>query len=664
MSRLRFPDLFLFACPVARVRRVLVYCGCCRNICKDPYRVEALAITTLKDRGNMDRKLSVLFFVVVIGFPVYIRAQSASGIIAPSRMANWSNAGVQGGIPNRTSICTTLSPGATASQINSAIASCAGGGVVYLNAGTYNLSSGIDFASHSNVTLRGAGANQTFLVFSGSLSCHGLQSDVCIEGDSSWVGGPANSANWTGGYSAGTTQITLSSTANLKVGNMLILDQMNDTSDTGSVYVCETQGVCSLEGPAGGERSGRAQQQIVQVQAVSGNTVTITPGLYMPNWRSSQSPGAWWGNTDIMLDGIEDLSLDHSGSNAQSGIVFFNAENCWAKGIRSLDANRNHIWLYQSAHITVADSYFYGTHNAASQSYGVENYMGSDNLVENNIFQHITSPMMTNGAASGDVWAYNYAIDDYYAVSPSWMMGAAWFHAGGTDMELFEGNIGIGLTADDIHGTHNFETAFRNYWIGWESGKTSQTVPVNLYAGSRFFNIIGNVLGKAGYHTNYEDAEPSGSNYDKSIYALGWSGNGGTTSSSVPDDPNVANTLMRWGNYDVATGTVRWDASEVPSGLSQYANSVPSSQTLPASFFLSGKPSWWGTPWGNPPWPAIGPDVTGGPGPGGHEYEIPAELCYDNTSKDSNGILNFSADSCYTSSPAPAAPTNLGVTAH
>ena len=642
--------------------RVFVYCGCYGNICTDLYLAEALAMTSLRGRGKMDRKLSVIFFVVVIGFPVYIRAQS--GIIAPSRMTTWSNAGVQGGIPNRASICTTLSPGATASQINSAIASCASGGVVYLNAGTYNLSSGIDFASHSNVTLRGAGANQTFLVFSGSVSCNGPQSDICVEGDSNWTGGPANPASWTGGYSAGTTQITLSSTANLKVGNMLILDQTNDTSDTGSVYVCDTQGACSTEGPAGGGRSGRAQEQIVRVQAISGNTVTITPGLYMPNWRSSQSPGAWWGNTDAMLDGIEDMSLDHSGSSAQSGIVFFNAENCWVDGVRSVDANRNHIWLYQTDHITVANSYFYGTLNAASQSYGIESFMVSDNLVENNIFQHITAPMIDNGPATGDVWAYNFSTDDYYSASANWMMAATWFHAAGTSMDLFEGNVGAGYTADDIHGTHNFETAFRNYWAGWESGKSNQTVPVNLYAGSRFFNIIGNVLGKAGYHTNYEDAEPSGSGYNNSIYALGWSGNGGTTDSNVPDDPNVANTLMRWGNYDVATGSVHWNTSEVPSSIAQYSNPVPSSQSLPASFFLSAKPSWWGTPWGNPPWPAIGPDVTGGTGPGGHAYAIPAELCYNNTSKDSNGVLNFSADSCYSSSPAPPTPTGLGAVAN
>ncbi|HEX5412876.1 MAG TPA: hypothetical protein VFZ27_13585 [Terriglobia bacterium] len=611
----------------------------------------------------MDRKLSVLFLVVVIGFPVYLRAQSASGIIAPSRMVNWSSAGVQGGIPDRTTVCATLSPGASASQINSAIASCPSGQVVSLKAGTYNLSSGINFDSHSNVTLRGAGANQTFLIFTGSVSCNGFQADVCIEGDSNWSGGPTNSASWTGGYSQGTTQITLSSTSGLVPGNMLILDQANDSSDTGSVWVCETQGVCTTEGPAGGGRSGRTQEQIVRVEAVSGNTVTISPGLYMPNWRSSQSPGAWWSSTDARSDGIEDLSMDHRLSPQMSGMVFFNAINCWAKGIRSLSGNRNHVWLYQDAHTTIADSYFYGTLNAASQSYGIEVFMASDNLIANNIFQHITAPIMNNGPSSGNVAAYNFSTNDYYAVSLNWMMAATWFHSAGTSMNLFEGNVGAGYTADDIHGTHNFGTAFRNYWTGWEPGKSGQTVPILLYAGSRYFNIIGNVLGNPGYHNNYESVAPDGSNYATSIYGLGWSGNG-STSSGVPNDANVTNTLLRWGNYDVATSSVRWDTSEVPSSISRYSNPVPSSKTLPDSFFLSAKPGWWTTPWGSPPWPAIGPDVSGGPGPGGHAYAIPAELCYDNTSKDLTGVLNFSAQGCYSGSAAPTAPVNLGAVAH
>ena len=44
-----------------------------------------------------------------------------------------------GGIPNRTTICATFNPGATAAAINSAIVAC-NNGVVKLNAGDVQLS--------------------------------------------------------------------------------------------------------------------------------------------------------------------------------------------------------------------------------------------------------------------------------------------------------------------------------------------------------------------------------------------------------------------------------------------------------------------------------------------------------------------------------------------
>ena len=92
---------------------------------------------------------------------------------------------MQGGIPTRTTVCATLSPGATAAQITSAIAACATGGVVQLTAGTYNLAAGITFGTTSNVTLRGAGPDQTQLVFSGSINCFGLTALLCVQAN--WI---------------------------------------------------------------------------------------------------------------------------------------------------------------------------------------------------------------------------------------------------------------------------------------------------------------------------------------------------------------------------------------------------------------------------------------------------------------------------------------------
>jgi hypothetical protein len=599
----------------------------------------------------MIRQALVPLAVVVLHFPAMASAQQS--IIASSRSIDWRSAGVPGDVQSRTTICSTLGPDATADQISGAIAACPAGQVVKLTAGTYNLSAGIRFGGKSDVTLRGAGPDQTFLVFASSDACMGQGGNICVNGSDLgyYVGGPAHSANWTAGYDKGATQITLSNTTGLTVGMYIVLDQLNDTADTGNVLVCSKPQTCADEGPGGGGRPNREQEQFVKVTAINGHNVTVTPGLHMPNWRSSQSPGAFWGNPSSMVSGagVEDLSIDNAATTGKSAVYFIFAINSWAKNIRSLNSNRNHVWIYESAHITVRDSYFYGTQRAASQSYGIEEYMASDNLIQNNILHHIATPLQTN-QGTGSVFAYNYTFDDYYGASPAWQQASSYLHAAGVDMVLHEGNEGTGFTGDDVHGSHNFVTAFRNYLIGQEPGKTTQTNPVKLYAFNRYMNFVGNVLGTSGYHDSYE-WNVSGAARETSIFNLG------SDTSTGPSDPLVRPTLLRWGNYDTVSGTARFLASEIPVSLTPYgANPVPSDTTLPASLYLSAKPAWWGAV----PWPAIGPDVTGGPGPGGHAYRIPAHVCYDNTSR-TNGILNFNAAHCYASGTAPAAPPNLRI---
>ena len=631
----------------------------------------------------MKRKIALLLSVLLLSLATYAEAQT---VINASRRIDWSQAGVPGGIPTRTTICATLNPGASAAQINSAIAACPAGQVVFLNAGTYNLSTGVVFNNKNNVTLRGAGPNSTFLIFTAGNNCGGLGGNLCfMNGDTNSSSDVRNVANWTAGYSAGTTTITLgaNTTGSTKpsVGTSLILDQLDDSdTDNGAVWICQKVNVCSQQGGVSQGRSGRGQTQVVRVTAISSGTcpctVTISPGLYMPNWRSGQSPAAWWSNSlPITGSGAEDLSLDHSSSSAAGGTFIFNGYGIWLKNIRSMNSKQKHVWMYQSAHTTIRDSYFYGTQAAASESYATDTFTGGDQLIENNIFHHIASPMLNEGG-EGTVQAYNFAIDDYYTNggnATQWQQASSYQHGIGNAFLLWEGNAGIALTADDIHGVSDFITAFRNYWNGRDpaggssGGKTQSTNAIQLEAYNRYYNIIGNVLGTSGYHTRYESAPTSATdsgsstNSNVSVFTVGFSGNEGTFGFGIANDLFAKTSMMRWGNYDTVTAAARWNATEVPTGLSQYANAVPPDHTLPTSLYLSSKPAWFTTLFGGVTWPAIGPEVTGGQLISGHVFKIPAQLCYENTSK-TNGILNFNANNCYSSTGVgPSTPTNLRI---
>ena len=82
-----------------------------------------------------------------------------SGVIPAERNFAW-NPGLtsKGGIPERTVVCATLSPGA---NIQAALDKCPAGQVVKLNAGMFIVDNYLRI--HSGITLRGAGAGSTIL---------------------------------------------------------------------------------------------------------------------------------------------------------------------------------------------------------------------------------------------------------------------------------------------------------------------------------------------------------------------------------------------------------------------------------------------------------------------------------------------------------------------
>jgi hypothetical protein len=614
--------------------------------------------------------------------PQSAQTSTETNIISPNRLPDantalpnpsWSTAGARftgalydpngkQGLPVRP-VCTTVAAGASASAINSAIQRCPAGQAVMLAAGTYNLTSGITFGdgTKNNVTLRGAGADQTLINFTGNVACSGQYPVICMRSTDtscgpSACGGPANVQNWVGGYAKGTTTIQLANKTNLTVGSVIVLDQLNDSSDSSQIFICngDGSGGCGPANNGGMDRNNRAQAQQVTVTSIERGScapscdIGISPGLKMDNWSANRSPQAWYSSGPVRGLGVENLSISFNQAGTITGIEVLNCAGCYFRGIRSVMTgapvnanNRSHLMAWTSARLTVRDSYFYGQDDGSLvTAYGIET-MAADSLIENNIFQKVQAPVVGQGGGDGSVIGYNFMINHWVSDHPSFQNQSIFLHAV-QNFWLAEGNIGAGIYADLFHGTHHFFTVHRNRWIGAMSNNgtttTDATQPIKLLGFARFFNLTCNVLGTDSRpFTEYQNAD--GSHY-QAIYHV--------------DSGRTAASLFRWGNYDSFSNAAKFLASEVPTGEGIYRNAVPSTNACPDSYYRSGKPMWWPSAL---PWPGIGPNITGGPntqggaGADGHAYNNAAAQCYYvMMAGPANGVgapLTFNADACY-----------------
>ena len=625
------------------------------------------------------RKLHVLiYFSIFLLSATLTHAQLlSSGVLNASRAIDWTKAGATINDARAacvTTACNTVSSGTTVTtaSINAAIATMSANQYLMIPAGTWSMSGAIycDTANAcNNLTLEGAGANSTFLVFAANSGGPALcaNHDVCFaSSDQNYWAGPSNSASWTAGYSAGTTSITLNSVTGTApvVGQPIILDQIDNQTDNGALYVgCEigasdpSPACYSPANPSSYQRGTgsittiRGQQQLVQVTSISGSgtgpyTIGITPAIYANNWNSGQSPGAWWATHPVYGDAVENISLDHTNAGTSTtGIAFYNCQGCWVKGVRSVRGTTTptgwgHVTFYICNHCTVRDSYFWGY---TGDSYGVAVDTASDALIENNIAHYFASGTAVFAAdCEGCVLAYNFSPGVFVGTPTTWQGVTQQLHS--TILySLTEGNIGPGYYGDSFHGTHDLNTMFRNRFDGREPNNgtltTQATIPFRLNPGDRYENIVANILGTWNgshvYQTTYESTASSFVNLYTSIFAFGsypeaYTGQFSCTSGCLPTDPLTQSTTMLWGNYDVETNAVRWcgnssntgwsttcgSTSEVPTGATGYPNSVPTlgdtvsgQGALPASFAHASQPSWWTT---GKAWPSIGPDVTAG----------------------------------------------------
>ena len=468
----------------------------------------------------------------------------------------------------------------------------------------------------------------------------------------------------------------------------------------------------------------RSQAQVTRIVACTPNCssptgYTISPGILFNNMRQAQSPGAWWSTTFSSSVGLENLTVDDS-NNVGQGVMFMNSYQAWSNNVRVLCTGacvlRSHYAIGQSLQGMVRSGYIFGS-RAGGESYGIEPTGQESGFVFENTILHQVVAATINDSPTGFVYDYNYGVN--WNPSSSTFLQCAYFsHDAGAAMNLYEGNIFPCMVNDNQHGNSPLATAFRNYVPGNEpvpfnkTGSGSQTISFIIDSYSRADSFVGNVLGiltcsggtnnglpanrssqcpggtltGASYATQYECSTAAGCSNgggSKNIFVLGYGdgyqannsggGNPGPTTAAAGNDAEVLSSLMRWGNSDSATGTTRWNCAEVPTagGTFYSATTCPASHTLPASFYYTATPSWWSGAFGTPPWPPIGPDVTGGDlvtSPSGLAYRNLAQLCFDNLGLDSTNypttsIKAFDAATCYpTGAPAPIvqlSPTSL-----
>ncbi len=702
----------------------------------------------------MRARRSILFVLplILLWLPLYSHAQPWSGVLAPARAMDWTQAGAVPGSPGSlpdgswTQCGTTLAAGSyNGSTIASTLSGCPANTYYLLGAGTFSINGSISMPGGSGGgyrVLRGMGANQTILNFSGTINgCNGTGADICISGDGSYPGEPitgSNSTNWTAGYAQGATQITLASVSGITVGKtMLVLNQCDTgfsgsgcttgkSVDNGGYFFCSTiysaTGPigCGAEGPdSGAWTANDFEQELVLVTAINAGgcgatCVTISHPLFHPNWASSQTPVAILVQPAFQ-DGVENLTVNGIASTSnQTGIGIQDCYECWVSGVEVTDAYEFGVYGIVVAHLTVKDSYFFQS-NGHPDAYSIRPTVGDSDLIQNNIIQQWKNSIACDGPCVGEVIAYNYSVDQIIPGPTDMMWGMTWTHSAGDDFMLREGNEGDQAQDDNCHGTHLNQTGFRNFFWGFESCingttggsncgsntvKDETSVAFVESSGVRYANNVANVLGTPGFTTTYQTSAPFGG------YAA-WNIGGGNPAVSLPTDPLVSSTMLRWGNYDVVNGTVLActanGANSWPGGTASaciedergataptYPGLSTPSTTLPASFYMSGRPAWWST---TISFPAIGPDVSSGnvgqcsgtinttafaglPATassqcasghalssawGGHVNANPAMYCYLNvmggTPDGTGSALVFNANACY--GDPPPAPTGL-----
>lgn len=658
----------------------------------------------------------LLPFLLLLFSGVQANAQAWSGILAPTRAIDWTNAGIPGGIPDAawancvTTQCNTVNSGTvTPATLNAACTSAPDQTVIRIPAGSFNINAA-QFCNRSNVVFRGAGPTQTFFTSVSGTNWFLGQNGSGNQG-SVYPAGVFTATNWTGGLTQGSTVLTLASTTGISVGQNIVLDQHNaawvnvDGVENGVGGNCYPGNTCGRsESPLGfgGNTDVRAQEEIVHVVSVNSgaNQITISaPGVSFDHSSGLAPQAFFWNCTTALCNGggnvagnvkflgLENMSVDAAGSDFM--LNFSHCDYCWVKNIALKNIARAGIFTTWSMQVEIRDSYFSASNTPGGPTeYGIELLQNSYTKIENNIFIGITAPVLLEGSM-GMVVGYNYTLN----TASGAQFASIDHHLAHDFLQLWEGNVSSGAAQDNSWGSSSWSTMYRNYFLGSAPNKTNFQIAVQINAHQVYHNLVANVLGTPGLQTAYVCDAGSPTHADNTyVFDLGnWDNCGIPT----PTDALVETSMMRWGNWDAATylangstnGIRECTASATGNSActaNERANTDPTfpglaspATTFPGSFYngvTAAHPSggtglsFWKNPSSGftPIYPPIGPDVTCSGGScnsnaAAHAAMIPAQLCYNNTTKSGVFLTAFDATACYAADTGAAPGTSSAI---
>ena len=587
----------------------------------------------------MNQKSFFLFAAFSITI-IFSFLTSYAEIIPSSRRVIWqNNIGIPGGVPMRTTIYTTINAstygnGASdaTSGIQAALNACTANQVVLLSAGRFLIDSTIRVPS--SVTLRGAGPSQTIL------DAHGTGGGAVVAFGQDATPYRTNSVAIVAGTTQGSTSVTLASAAGVTVGSYLLITELNDST---FVTIKGGEGSCTWCDGGIGWNGTRALGQIVEVTSVNGTAVGIAPSLYIA-YDPALSPLATPFSAGAKYAGLEDVQVYMNNTGYTENILMNGSAYCWVKNIESNYTDGDHFRAFWAYRCEVRDSYFHDAFHHTPGQTDADVFIADKSsgiLVENNVLRRMHVSIMLNWGAAGNVIGYNYSANDFDETAYNVVMGDFSMHGSHPMFNLYEGNIATSFHPDGIWGSNSHNTLFRSFLTGTTkicdplSGRAPERTDstwwacqanraVNVDFAGRYYNIAGNVVGSTDLlqitsYNNGKNKIPAASmiiapqyrSYDATTYSycFGYSeANDDGTSGTYPEDNRQPyTTAILHGNYDYASDSTKWDPS--------IADHV-----LPASYYLPGKPSWWGTM----PWPPIGPDLNP------MVNKIPAQVRFEN----------------------------------